>query len=51
MQVKAEFETALKELTGILAEYVSTDDGQWSVKGLVVIQQNVGSSIARNLRV
>ena len=41
MRTKAEFEAALKELTGTLTGHVSTDDGQWAVKGFIDIFRSV----------
>jgi hypothetical protein len=41
MQTKIEFETALKDLSSTLAAYVSTGNGQWSVKGFIDAFRNV----------
>jgi hypothetical protein len=41
MHTKAEFEVALKEFADTLTEYVSTDDGQWTVKGFIDTFRNV----------
>ena len=38
---KAEFENALKDLANTLTGHVSTDDGQWSVKGFIDAFRNV----------
>ncbi|RMH74325.1 MAG: restriction endonuclease [Gemmatimonadetes bacterium] len=38
---RAEFEKALKELAGTLTGHVSTDDGQWTVKGFIDTFRNV----------
>jgi hypothetical protein len=38
---KTEFENALKELANTLTVHVSTDDGQWSVKGFIDNFRNV----------
>jgi hypothetical protein len=41
MMTKAEFENALKEFANTLTAHVSTDDGQWSVKGFIDAFRNV----------
>ena len=41
MPSKSEFETALNELTETLSHHVSTDDGQWTVKGFIDTFKNV----------
>ena len=41
MRTKAEFEAALSKFTDTLTRYVSTDDGQWSIKGFIDIFKNV----------
>ncbi len=41
MLTKAEFETLLKGFVDTLHDYVSTDDGQWRVKGFVDVFRNV----------
>ncbi|MBP7960742.1 MAG: EcoRV family type II restriction endonuclease [Caldilineaceae bacterium] len=41
MMIKSEFETALKAFTGGLTGYVSTTDGQWTVKGFIDVFRNV----------
>ena len=41
MPTKAEFEVLLKEFANTLAEHVSTDDGQWTVKGFIDAFKNV----------
>ncbi len=41
MTAKAEFETTLHELATTLSKHVSTDDGQWTVKGFVDRFKNV----------
>jgi hypothetical protein len=38
---KSEFENALREFTSSLTDYVSVDDGQWSVKGFVDAYRNI----------
>ncbi|MCH9055244.1 EcoRV family type II restriction endonuclease [Synechococcus sp. PCC 6716] len=39
--MKAEFENVLKEFVNTLTEHVSTEDGQWSVKGFIDAFRNV----------
>jgi len=39
--MKAEFEDALKEFANTLTGHVSTEDGQWSVKGFIDAFRNV----------
>ncbi len=41
MSEKAEFETQLKSLASSLQKFVSTDDGQWTIKGFIDVFQNV----------
>ena len=41
MSYKKEFEKQLKEFVAGLQKYVSTDDGQWSIKGFIDIFKNV----------
>jgi hypothetical protein len=41
MQTKAGFEAALREFAGTLTGHVSTDNGQWSVKGFIDTFRNV----------
>lgn len=41
MQTKAEFEASLKEFVNTLTGHVSTDDGQWTVKGFIDAFKNV----------
>jgi hypothetical protein len=41
MPIKAEFETALKSLAETLSGHVSTEDGQWAVKGFIDAFRNV----------
>ena len=41
MRIKAEFEANLKEWARTLTGYVSTDDGQWTVKGFIDTFRNV----------
>ena len=41
MRTKAEFEAALREFADTLTGYVSTDDGQWAVKGFIDTYKNV----------
>lgn len=38
---KEEFEAALKRFTESLQEYVSTNDGQWTVKGFIDIYKDI----------
>jgi len=39
--VKREFEAQLVDFVGSLKEFVSTDDGQWTIKGFIDVFQNV----------
>ena len=41
IEEKARFKTALKEFAKELQAYVSTDDGQWSVKGFIDAFKNI----------
>ncbi len=41
MAIKREFKDQLKELVAGLQEHISTDDGQWTVKGFIDVFQNV----------
>lgn len=41
MRTKEEFEAALKAFAATLTEHVSTNDGQWSIKGFIDIFRNV----------
>ncbi|MCA9948846.1 MAG: EcoRV family type II restriction endonuclease [Anaerolineales bacterium] len=41
MRYKAEFEAQLKEFVRGLQVHISTDDGQWTVKGFIDVFQNV----------
>lgn len=41
MTIKKEFEQQLKEFTAGLQNHVSTQDGQWTVKGFIDVFQNV----------
>jgi len=41
MSTKLTFETALKKFANTLTEHVSTDDGQWTVKGFIDTFRNV----------
>ena len=41
MAVKEEFEEQLKEFVETIQDYISTDDGQWTVKGFIDVFQNV----------
>lgn len=41
MLPKLEFEFALNELASTLANHVSADDGQWTVKGFIDVFKNV----------
>lgn len=38
---KIEFKTALKKFTENLRDYVSTDNGDWTVKGFIDIYKNI----------
>ena len=41
MMIKSEFETELKAFASGLTNYVSTTDGQWTVKGFIDVFRNV----------
>ena len=41
MTYKEEFEDQLKDFVETLQEYISTDDGQWTVKGFIDVFENV----------
>ncbi len=41
LSFKAQFKTALKEFANTLAGYVSTESGEWAVKGFIDIYKNV----------
>lgn len=41
MTAKSEFERALREFADTLTEYVSTENGQWTVKGFIDTYRNV----------
>lgn len=41
MNPKAEFEAQLKAFVGSLQQYVSTQDGQWTVKGFIDVFQTI----------
>ncbi|MCB1620405.1 MAG: hypothetical protein KDI44_06645, partial [Thiothrix sp.] len=41
MPTKAEFETSLKTFAETLTKHVSTDDGQWTVKGFIDTFRNI----------
>lgn len=41
MVTKEQFETQLKTIVGGLQEHISTQDGQWTVKGFIDIFQNI----------
>ena len=41
MDKKSEFETALQEFVKTLQAYISSEDGQWTIKGFVDIYKNV----------
>ncbi len=41
MPTKADFETELRSLAETLSGHVSTDDGQWAIKGFIDICRNV----------
>ncbi len=40
-QIKQEFFQALTQFVSSLDEYVSTDDGQWSIKGFIDVYRNI----------
>jgi len=39
--IKSEFEVELKAFSKILQKYISTEDGQWSIKGFIDVFQNI----------
>ncbi len=39
--LKKEFESQLKEFVLGLQEYISTEDGQWTIKGFIDVFQNI----------
>jgi len=41
MTPKEEFEIQLKEFVKELQKYISTDDGQWSIKGFIDVYKNI----------
>ena len=41
MSKKSEFEAALKEFVTTLQDYISSKDGQWTIKGFIDIYKNV----------
>ena len=41
MTDKKEFEQQLQNFTQTLSQYVSTQDGQWSIKGFIDARQNI----------
>ena len=41
MTIKEQFEKQLKEFVNSIHEYISTDDGQWTIKGFIDVLQNV----------
>ena len=41
MVTKEQFEAQLKSFVGGLQNYISTDDGQWSVKGFIDVYKNI----------
>lgn len=41
MAIKEEFEEQLKEFVETIQDYISTPDGQWTVKGFIDVFQNV----------
>jgi len=41
MKEKKQFETRLKEFVATLQEYISTEDGQWTIKGFIDVFQNI----------
>ena len=40
MTIKEEFEEELKESVGLIHEYISTEDRQWTIKGCIDVFQN-----------
>ena len=43
MTIKEEFEEKLKEFAGLIHEYISTEDRQWTIKGFINVFQNIYS--------
>ena len=43
MTIKEEFEEELKEFVGLIHEYISTEDRQWTIKGCIDVFQNMFS--------
>ena len=41
MTSREEFENQLKDFVGTFHEYISTDDGQWTVKGFIDVFENI----------
>ena len=41
MSRKQDFENLLKEFANTLTQYVSTDDGQWTIKGFIDVYKNI----------
>lgn len=41
MRTKNKFESELRKLTDTLTRHVSTDDGQWTVKGFIDTFRNI----------
>ncbi|MEA1048785.1 type II restriction endonuclease, partial [Lamprobacter modestohalophilus] len=41
MDRKSEFEEALKDFVATLQSYISSEDGQWTIKGFVDVYKNV----------
>jgi hypothetical protein len=40
-QIKSKFEQSLNELVGSLRNYVSTESGDWSIKGFIDVYKNI----------
>ncbi len=40
-QIKAEFEKLLKNFVNIIGKSISTDDGQWTIKGFIDLFKNI----------
>ena len=41
LQIKQEFFHALTQFVSSLDDHVSTDDGQWSIKGFIDVYRNI----------
>ena len=39
---KREFENALTDFVDTLQKYISTPDGQWTIKGFIDVYKNIG---------